>query len=74
MATSTKCALLLLLSSSSLAVPDHLFQAGQFVRIDALVLEDVEDEQARRVVEQAGNEMAERLAARLFLIDERRGT
>ena len=71
MATSTKCALRLLLSSSSLAVPDHLFQAVQFVRIDALVLEHVEDQEARRVVEQAGNEVAERVAARLFLIDER---
>jgi len=70
MATSTKCALRLLLSSSSLAVPDHLFQAVQFVRIDALVLEHVEDQEARRVVEQAGNEVAERVAARLFLIDD----
>ena len=52
-----------------LALIEEPLELLQFVRGDRLVLEHVEHEQAGRPVEQPGEQMAERAAARLLLID-----
>src|SRR5262245_14393060 len=55
----------------SSCVFDQLLQLPQFIRINPLVLQHVQHEEAGRALEEAGHEVSKGASPRLTLIDQR---